>query len=131
MRISDWSSDVCSSDLRSMEWEVDRLPGYEGSRPVRVGNAAHGQLQIDVYGEVMDALHQGRRAGLAPSDSAWTLQRALLDHLESIRREPEEGIGEVRGGRQTFTFSQVVGWAAFDRGIRGGDEVGLEGPVDH
>src|SRR3546814_18608592 len=91
-----------------MEWEVDWLPCDEGARPVRVGNAAHGQLQIDVYGEVMDALHQGRRAGLAPSDSAWTLQRALLDHLESIWREPDEGIWEVRGGRQHFTFSKVM-----------------------
>ena len=118
-------------ERRTMEWEVDWLPGYEGSKPVRIGNAAHGQLQIDVFGEVMDALHQGRRAGLAPSESAWTLQCALLDHLESIWREPDEGIWEVRGGRQHFTFSKVMAWAALDRGIKGVEEFGLEGPVNH
>ena len=117
-------------ERRTLEWEADWLPGYEGSKPVRVGNAAHGQLQIDVYGEVMDALHQGRRAGLAPSESAWTLQRALLDHLETIWREPDEGIWEVRGGRQHFTFSKAMAWAAFDRGIKGIEEFGLEGPID-
>ena len=118
-------------ERRMIEWEAEWLPGYEGSRPVRIGNAAHDQLQIDVYGEVMDALHQGRRMGLAPSDSAWTLQRALLDHLESIWREPDEGIWEVRGGRRHFTFSKVMAWAAFDRGIKGVEQFGLEGPVDH
>ena len=118
-------------ERRTIEWEVGWLPGYEGSRPVRVGNAAHDQLQIDVYGEVMDALHQARRVGLAPSDSAWNLQRALLDHLESVWREPDEGIWEVRGGRQHFTFSKVMAWAAFDRGVKGVEEFGLEGPVDH
>ena len=116
---------------RAMEWEVDWLPGYEGAAPVRVGNAAHGQLQLDVFGEVIDALHHGRKAGLAPSDSAWTLVCALLDHLESIWREPDEGIWEVRGGRQHFTFSKVMAWAAFDRGIKGVMQFGLEGPVDH
>jgi GH15 family glucan-1,4-alpha-glucosidase len=118
-------------ERRTMEWEVDWLPGYEGSRPVRVGNAAHEQLQIDVFGEVMDALHQGRRVGLAPSDSAWALQRALLDELEGIWRERDEGIWEVRGGRKHFTFSKAMAWAAFDRGIKGVEEFGLAGPVDH
>jgi len=119
-----------AGERRTMEWEVDWLPGFEGSRPVRVGNAAHRQLQLDVYGEVMDALHQARRAGLAPSDSAWALQCALLDHLETIWHEPDDGIWEVRGGRQHFTFSKVMAWAAFDRGISGIEEFALEGPVD-
>ncbi|MGH6620967.1 MAG: glycoside hydrolase family 15 protein [Alphaproteobacteria bacterium] len=118
-------------ERRMTEWEVAWLPGYEGSKPVRIGNAAHGQLQIDVYGEVMDALHQGRRGGLAPSDSAWTLQRALLDHLECVWREPDEGIWEVRGGRRHFTYSKVMAWVAFDRAIKGIVEFGLDGPLDH
>ena len=118
-------------ERRALEWEVEWLPGYEGSKPVRIGNAAHDQLQIDVYGEVMDALHQGRRGGLAPSDSSWALQRALLTHLESVWNEPDEGIWEVRGGRRHFTFSKVMAWVAFDRGIKGAEECGLDGPVDH
>ncbi|MPY73300.1 MAG: glycoside hydrolase family 15 protein [Alphaproteobacteria bacterium] len=118
-------------ERRMTEWEVEWLPGYEGSKPVRIGNAAHGQLQIDVYGEVMDALHHGRRGGLAPSDSAWALQRALLDHLECVWREPDEGIWEVRGGRRHFTYSKVMAWVAFDRAIKGIVEFGLDGPLDH
>ncbi|HEX7071408.1 MAG TPA: glycoside hydrolase family 15 protein [Rhodothermales bacterium] len=117
-------------ERRITEWIVDWLPGYEDSKPVRVGNAAYDQLQIDVYGEVMDALHQARRGGLAPSDSAWALQRALLNHLAKIWREPDEGIWEVRGGRRHFTFSRIMAWVAFDRGIKGIEEFGLEGPLD-
>ena len=120
-----------AGERRMTEWEVEWLAGYEGSLPVRIGNAAHGQLQIDVYGEVMDALHQGRRGGLAPNDSAWALQRALLDHLERVWCEPDEGIWEVRGGRRPFTYSRVMAWVAFDRAIKGVEEFGLEGPVDH
>jgi GH15 family glucan-1,4-alpha-glucosidase len=120
-----------AGERRMTEWEVAWLAGYEGSRPVRIGNAAHGQLQIDVYGEVMDALHQGRRGGLAPNDSAWALQRALLDHLERVWCEPDEGIWEVRGGRRPFTYSRVMAWVAIDRAIKGVEEFGLEGPVDH
>jgi GH15 family glucan-1,4-alpha-glucosidase len=120
-----------AGERRMTEWEVAWLAGYEGSRPVRIGNAAHGQLQIDVYGEVMDALHQGRRGGLAPNDSAWELQSALLDHLERVWCEPDEGIWEVRGGRRPFTYSRVMAWVAFDRAIKGVEEFGLEGPVDH
>ena len=120
-----------AGEHRAPEWEVPWLPGYEGSRPVRVGNAAHMQRQLDVFGEVMDALHQGRRGGLAASDSAWALQRALLDHLEHVWQEPDEGIWEVRGGRQHFTFSKAMAWVAFDRGIQGIEEFGLPGPLDH
>ena len=88
-----------AGERRLTEWEVPWLPGYENSRPVRIGNAAHGQLQLDVYGEVMDALHQARRGGLAASESGWALQLAMLAHLEKVWREPDEGIWEVRGPR--------------------------------
>ena len=91
-----------AGERRLTEWEVPWLPGYEGSAPVRIGNAAHGQLQLDVYGEVMDALHQARCHGIAASESGWALQQALLDHLESVWAQPDEGIWEVRGEPQAF-----------------------------
>ena len=112
------------------EWEVEWLPGYADSRPVRVGNAAHGQLQLDVYGEVLDALYQGRRGGLAESDDAWRLTSALVSHLETIWQRPDEGIWEVRGGAQHFTHSKVMAWVALDRAIRGAEEFGRAGPLD-
>jgi len=111
------------------EWEVPWLQGYEKSRPVRIGNAAHGQLQLDVFGEVMDALYQARRGGIPESEPAWALERALLAHLASIWREPDEGIWEVRGGRRQFTHSKMMAWVAFDRGIKSAHEFGLQGPV--
>jgi GH15 family glucan-1,4-alpha-glucosidase len=117
-------------ERRTLEWEATWLPGYEGASPVRIGNAAHDQLQIDVYGEVMDALHQARRGGLPRSDFAWALQTALLTTLERVWREPDEGIWEVRGGRRHFTFSKAMAWVAFDRGVKAVEEFGLEGPVD-
>jgi GH15 family glucan-1,4-alpha-glucosidase len=112
------------------EWEVDWLPGYEASRPVRVGNAAHEQLQIDVFGEVMDALHQARRGGIEADDSEWPFQKALLAHLAEIWTQPDEGLWEVRGGPQHFTFSKVMAWVAFDRAIKTVEAFGLEGPID-
>jgi GH15 family glucan-1,4-alpha-glucosidase len=117
-------------ERRLTEWELPWLPGYESSRPVRVGNAAHGQLQLDVYGEIMDALYQARRGGLPDDKAAWALQRELLAHLESIWREPDEGIWEVRGGRQHFTHSKVMAWVAFDRAAKSVETFGLDGPVD-
>ncbi len=119
-----------AGERRALEWEVGWLSGYEGSRPVRIGNAANDQLQLDVFGELMDALHQARRGGLVATDVSWALQRALLDHLERIWHEPDEGIWEVRGGRRHFTYSKVMAWVAFDRGIKAIEECGLEGPVD-
>ena len=113
------------------EWEVPWLPGYEGSRPVRIGNAAYGQLQIDVYGEVMDALHQARRGGIEGDASEWPFQKALLRHLAQIWNHPDEGMWEVRGPRQHFTFSKVMAWVAFDRAIKTAQTFGLDGPVDH
>jgi GH15 family glucan-1,4-alpha-glucosidase len=112
------------------EWEVPWLPGYEQSGPVRIGNAAHGQLQLDVFGEVIDALHQARRGGIAPDTSEWPFQKALLQHLAGTWTEPDQGIWEVRGPRQPFTFSKVMAWVAFDRAVKSAELFGLEGPVD-
>jgi GH15 family glucan-1,4-alpha-glucosidase len=112
------------------EHELPWLPGYERSQPVRIGNGAHAQLQLDVFGEVMDALHQARRGGLNLREEDWAFQRALLKHLEQVWREPDEGIWEVRGGRRHFTHSKVMAWVAFDRGIRAVEALGVDGPVD-
>ena len=119
-----------AGERRLTEWEVGWLPGYEGAAPVRIGNKSHVQLQLDAYGEIMDALHQGRLGGLAASESGWALQRALLDHLAKVWREPDEGIWEVRGGRRHFTHSKAMAWAAFDRAIKSAEKFGLKGPLD-
>ena len=103
---------------RVAESELDWLPGYAGSRPVRIGNAAHEQFQLDVYGEVMDVLHQARANGLDPDDHAWSLQRTLMDFLEGAWDQPDEGIWEVRGPRRHFTHSKVLAWVAFDRAVQ-------------
>jgi GH15 family glucan-1,4-alpha-glucosidase len=117
-------------ERRLMEYEVPWLPGYEGSVPVRVGNAASEQLQIDVYGEVMDALYQARAHGLPKEQHAWAIQKKLLQHLERVWPEPDEGIWEIRGERRHFVHSKVMAWVAFDRGVRTVEEQGLEGPVE-
>jgi GH15 family glucan-1,4-alpha-glucosidase len=117
-------------ERRLPERELDWLPGYERSAPVRVGNAATTQRQLDVYGEVMDALHVARRTGLAPDQDAWALQVAILRSLESLWREPDEGIWEVRGPRRHFTHSKIMAWVAFDRGIKAIERFGLRGPLD-
>jgi GH15 family glucan-1,4-alpha-glucosidase len=119
-----------AGERRLTEWELPWLPGYEDSRPVRVGNDAHRQLQLDVYGELMGALHQARQHSLASTESAWSLQVALLEHLEEAWREPDESIWEVRSGARHFVFSKVMAWVAFDRAIHGVEEHGLEGPVE-
>jgi GH15 family glucan-1,4-alpha-glucosidase len=119
-----------AGERRLTEWEVPWLPGYEGSGPVRIGNAAHGQLQLDVFGEVMDALHQARRTGLTTDESGWAVQRALLQHLAKVWKEPDEGIWEMRGPSRHFTYSKVMAWVAFDRAIKSAEAFGLEGPVD-
>jgi GH15 family glucan-1,4-alpha-glucosidase len=118
-------------ERRLTEWEVPWLPGYADSKPVRIGNAAHNQLQLDIFGEVMDALHQARRGGLGHQAAGWDLERALLEHLEKIWTEPDEGIWEVRGGRQHFTYSKVMAWVAFDRAIKSAEGHDLPGPVAH
>jgi GH15 family glucan-1,4-alpha-glucosidase len=112
------------------ELEIEWLPGYEGSRPVRVGNAAFRQYQLDVYGELMDVLHLTRRLGLPPSGEAWRVQGAVMKFLERGWREPDEGIWEVRGPRRHFTHSKVMAWVAFDRSIAAVEHFGQSGPVE-
>ena len=119
-----------AGERRLQEFEIPWLPGYEGSVPVRIGNGAVGQLQLDVYGEVLDAFYVARRAGLSTSDATWALECNLILHLENIWREPDEGIWEVRGGRRHFTHSKVMAWVAFDRAVRSIEEFGLEGPLE-
>ncbi len=115
---------------RVIEQVLDWLPGYAGSKPVRVGNAASEQFQLDVYGEVMDVLHQARVHGLDPDDHAWSFQRNLLTYLESAWDRPDEGIWEVRGERRHFTHSKVLAWVAFDRAVQAVERWSLDGPVD-
>ena len=117
-----------AGERRLTEYELDWLPGYEGSRPVRVGNAAVDQLQLDVYGEVTDSLHLARSTGMQPDDHAWSLQRELMDFLEAHWDEPDEGLWEVRGPRRHFVHSKVMAWVAVDRAIRQVEEFGREGP---
>src|SRR4051794_37145741 len=117
-----------AGERRLTEYEVTWLRGYEDAAPVRIGNAASDQLQLDVYGEVLDALYQARRMGLPFSEAAWDLERALLGHLETIWDQPDEGMWEVRSGRRHFTHSKVMAWVAFDRAVRSIDEFGLSGP---
>ena len=114
----------------TFERELPWLPGYEGSRPVRIGNAASEQRQLDVHGEVADTLFVAHETGLTPTDAGWALQRALVNHLESIWREPDHGIWEVRGPPRHFVHSKVMCWVAFDRGVRSIERWGLAGPVD-
>jgi GH15 family glucan-1,4-alpha-glucosidase len=112
------------------EYEVAWLPGYEKSVPVRLGNAAAKQFQLDVYGEVMDTLHLARVAGLAAEPEAWKVQVALLKFLESHWERPDDGLWEVRGPRRHFTHSKIMAWVAFDRGIKDAEQDGLEGPIE-
>ena len=119
-----------AGERQLMEWEVPWLAGYQGAAPVRIGNAAAGQVQLDVYGEVMGALHRARRGGLASPPSAWDLQRTMIDHLAVIWDQPDEGIWEVRGGRRNFTFSKIMAWLAMDRAIKDAKTYGLEAPLD-
>jgi GH15 family glucan-1,4-alpha-glucosidase len=119
-----------AGERRLTELELGWLPGYEGSRPVRTGNAASAQVQLDVYGEVMDALHQARCAGMIPDPTAWALQQVLTGHVERHWAEPDEGIWEVRSGRRHFTHSKVMAWVAIDRAVQAVERFGLDGPVE-
>ena len=118
-----------AGERRLNEYELPWLPGYQASSPVRVGNAASHQLQLDVYGELMDALYQARRGGLTPRETDWAFQRTLLEHVETVWTKCDEGIWETRGPSQQFTFSKVMAWVALDRGIRKAEEFGLDGPL--
>jgi GH15 family glucan-1,4-alpha-glucosidase len=119
-----------AGERRLTEFELPWLEGYEGSRPVRIGNAASEQLQLDVYGEVLDALYQARVRGIGVDPQAWRIQLVMLDHLAEAWRDPDEGIWEIRGERRHFTHSKVMAWVAFDRAVRTVEQQGLDGPED-
>ncbi|HEY1305146.1 MAG TPA: glycoside hydrolase family 15 protein [Vicinamibacterales bacterium] len=119
-----------NGERRLAELELPWLCGYECSRPVRIGNAASGQRQLDVYGEVLDATYHAWRMGLEPEENAWRVDKVLVEHLESTWREPDEGIWEVRGERRHFTHSKMMAWLAFDRAVKGIESLGLDGPID-
>ncbi|MEV4185355.1 glycoside hydrolase family 15 protein [Streptosporangium canum] len=120
-----------SGERRLTELELDWLPGYEDSRPVRIGNGAVDQLQLDVYGEVMNALYLSRVSGMEPDDRAWTIQRELIEYVERHWDEPDEGLWEVRGPRRHFTHSKVMCWVALDRAVKQVESFGRTGPVEH
>lgn len=119
-----------AGERRLREFTIDWLPGYENSTPVRVGNAASKQFQLDVYGEIFDTMHLARRSGLEIEQAGWGLARSLLDFLEDGWKRPDEGIWEVRGPRQHFTHSKMMAWVAFDRAIKGIEQSGLDGPIE-
>jgi GH15 family glucan-1,4-alpha-glucosidase len=110
---------------------VPWLPGYEASAPVRVGNGAVAQVQLDVYGELMDTLHAAREADLSALDDAWAMEKVLLAHLETIWKAPDQGIWEVRGPAGQFTHSRLMCWVAFDRAVKSCEHFGLDGPAEH
>jgi GH15 family glucan-1,4-alpha-glucosidase len=120
-----------AGERRLFEWEVPWLPGYENSKPVRVGNAAATQLQLDVYGEVADAMHQARKSERSVSEQSAAIERDWISHLEKIWMQPDEGIWEIRGERQQFTHSKVMAWVAVDRAIKDFERFNLAGPLDH
>ena len=115
---------------RLLEWEAGWLPGYEGAQPVRVGNAAHVQLQLDVYGELVDAFHQSRMAKLKLDDGSWALECVVLEHLAEEWDRPDHGIWERRGDGKHYVSSKVMTWVAFDRGIKSAETFGFEAPLD-
>jgi GH15 family glucan-1,4-alpha-glucosidase len=119
-----------SGERRLVELELDWLAGYEGSRPVRIGNAAHQQFQLDVYGELMDAMHVARSMGLEANEDAWRIGQCIMRFLEAHWQEPDDGIWEVRGGRQHFTHSKVMAWVAVDRAVKAVETFHLSGDVE-
>jgi len=119
-----------AGERRLTEYEVPWLPGYEDSHPVRIGNAAHAQFQLDVYGEVIDALHVAKRYGLRADDDAWRVESVLLEFLESAWEKPDEGIWEVRGPRRPFVHSRMMAWVAVDRAIKTVERTGVKGPLE-
>jgi GH15 family glucan-1,4-alpha-glucosidase len=119
-----------AGERRLNEFELSALGGYENSLPVRVGNSASTQFQLDVYGEVSDALYHARLSGLNSAPAGWALERTLVEFVEQAWQDPDEGLWEVRGPRQHFTHSKVMAWVALDRAIRSAQTFGLEGPID-
>jgi GH15 family glucan-1,4-alpha-glucosidase len=120
-----------AGERRLPELELHWLPGFEASRPVRIGNAAHDQTQIDVYGELMDAIFHARRMGMKPDETVWDLQKLLLKRLEGKWTKPDHGLWEVRGAPRHFTHSRLMTWVAFDRAVKCVEQWALEGPTDH
>ena len=116
---------------RLLEWEAGWLEGYEGAKPVRVGNAAHAQLQLDVYGELVDAFHQSRMAKLKLDDETWALECAVVSHLAEVWDQPDHGIWERRGEPRHYVFSKVMTWVAFDRAIKSAETFGFKAPLLH
>ena len=120
-----------AGERRLTEFEVKWLKGYEASHPVRIGNAAWNQLQLDIFGEVMDAMHLALRSGVAPDNAAWQLEKTLIDRLETLWEQPDEGIWEVRGPRRHFTHSKIMAWVAFDRAIQISEQyMNGDGPLE-
>jgi GH15 family glucan-1,4-alpha-glucosidase len=119
-----------AGERRLAEFELDELPGYQGSRPVRIGNAASEQLQLDVYGELLDSSYLAWRKGLRKTEAGWEMGRVLVNHLETIWTQPDEGIWEIRGPRRHFVHSKVMAWVAVDRAVRMVQEFGADGPLD-
>jgi GH15 family glucan-1,4-alpha-glucosidase len=115
---------------RLLEWEATWLPGYEGAQPVRVGNAAHAQLQLDVYGELIDAFYQSRVAELQLGHGSWALARAVLEHVAEVWDQPDHGIWERRGAKRHYVFSKVMAWVAFDRAVKGVERYGFDAPLE-
>ncbi len=115
---------------RLLEWEAGWLPGYEGAKPVRVGNAAHAQLQLDVYGELIDAFHQSRMTELKLDDGTWDLECTVLEHLAEVWDKPDHGIWERRGEGRHYVSSKVMTWVAFDRGVKSAEKFGFKAPLD-
>jgi GH15 family glucan-1,4-alpha-glucosidase len=118
-----------AGERQLVEFELRHLVGYEDSRPVRVGNAAAEQFQLDVYGEVMDAMHLARAKGIKTDEDSWHLQRHLVDFVRDHWMDPDEGIWEIRGPRRHFTHSKVMAWVAIDRAVKAVEQFGLEGPA--
>jgi GH15 family glucan-1,4-alpha-glucosidase len=118
-----------AGERRLTELELGWLPGYEGSTPVRIGNGAYGQHQLDVYGELMDALHYARGVGLESSEESWRLKRAVVRALEELWQQPDEGIWEIRGPARHFTHSKVMAWVALDRAVKAVERDGLPGDL--
>ena len=115
---------------RLLEWEAGWLPGYEGAQPVRIGNAAHGQLQLDVYGELIDAFYQSRLADLKLDEGSWALALTVIEHVADVWGEPDHGIWEERGERKHYVFSKVMTWVAIDRAIKGAERSSYDAPLD-
>ena len=113
-----------------IEWEIDWLPGYENSKPVRIGNAASGQLQLDIYGEMLDTFFHALHGLGKHTEEDFSVLVLLLQHLETIWQQPDEGIWETRGGPQQFTYSKMMAWVAFDRAILIAEKLGCEAPVE-